>query len=153
MHMAEELKKLLPILNPPYNGKLVRLNRFYDIDKGRLVMITIAQEPDDLSKMIDWMKYRENIGKPIHIGLRHVNCMKCKMIEIKLHDEHSPLWIEPYFFDVYIDADKHHKYAKHDAVAWRYILYYCGYRLKKKRVKGAWFGDRKRHKQMQLQLE
>ena len=153
MHMTDELKKLLPVLNPPYNGKLVRLNRFYDIDKGKLVEITIAQEPEDLSKMIDWMKYRENIGKPIHIGLRHVNCMKCKMIEIKLHDEHSPLWIEPYFFDVYIDADKHHKMSKHDAVAWRYILYYCGYRLKKKRVKGAWFGDRKKHKQMQLSIK
>jgi len=151
--MVEELRGVLPMLNPPYNGKLVRLNRFYDIDKGRLVEITIAEMPDDLSYMLDWIKYRESIGKPVHIGLRHVNSIGAKMIEVRLHDEHSPLWICPITFDVYIDADKHHKMSKHDAVAWRYILHYCGYKLKKKRVKGAWFGDRRKHKQMQLNIE
>jgi len=151
--MVEELRGVLPVLNPPYNGKLTRLIRFFDVDRGHLVEFTIAEKPQDLSKMFEWIECRKQMNKPLHIGLRHVNSIGAKMIEIKLHDEHSPLWICPITFEVYIDADKHHRCAKHDSVAWRYILYYCGYRLKKKRVKGTWFGDRKKHKQMQLSIE
>ncbi|RLF41156.1 MAG: hypothetical protein DRN12_03830, partial [Thermoplasmata archaeon] len=109
----------LPVLNPPSNAKLQKLQSFYDIDKGHLVKITIVDKPADLTDLCNWIAYRKSIGKPIHAGLRHNNHLACKLIEIKMHNEHSPVFIHPETMDVYIDADKHRKMSKHDAVAFK----------------------------------
>jgi len=117
--------------SPPVNNPVVEIQKFYDIHKGKIVIISIDEYPQDFSKLIDWVEYRKQINKPLIIYRTYLTKVKDKVIAIKMHEDSYPVYISLTDLSVYVER---HALIKSYRVrtALRYILYYSGYKLKYK---------------------
>ena len=126
--MTDELLNQLSWI-PPYVKRVVRVNKFYGIRHGKIVEISIAEKPKDLTKLFEWIEYRKSIGKPLIVHRTYLVQAKKYAICIQLHEEHAPVFISLPELDVYIKRTFKQR-ALYNYTALRYILYYCGYKLK-----------------------
>jgi len=119
---------------PPYPKKLIQVKRFFDISKGRLTIVEIEQKPEDLSKLKEWIEYREEIGKPLTVARTYLIDAKEYAICIKMHDDDYPVFITTPDYDVYVKRTAFTKPFKIRPTL-RYVLTYSGYKLKYKYTK------------------
>lgn len=114
---------------PPYVKAVRKIDKFYGIRNGKLVEISIAEKPKDLSKLFEWIEQRKQMGKPLIVHRTYLVQAKKHAICIQLHEEHAPVFISLPELDVYIKRTFKQR-ALYNYTALRYILYYCGYKLK-----------------------
>jgi len=114
---------------PPYVKAVRKIDKFYGIRNGKIVEISIAEKPKDLSKLFEWIEQRKQMGKPLIVHRTYLVQAKCYAICIQLHEEHAPVFISLPELDVYIKRTFKQR-ALYNYTALRYILYYCGYKLK-----------------------
>jgi len=132
MNVSEWLKTLQWI--PPYPKTLVRVTRFKDISKGKIVIVEIEEKPEDLSKLMEWSEYRKSIGKPLIIARTYLIQAKQYAIMVKMHEDDYPVFITLDTFDVYVKRTAFTKSFRIRTTL-RYVLYYGGYKLKFKHTR------------------
>jgi len=132
MNVGEWLSKLAWI--PPYPKTLVRVTRFKDISKGKIIIVEIGEKPNDLTKLIEWSEYRKSIGKPLIIARTYLIQAKMHAIMVKMHEDDYPVFITLDTFDVYVKRTAFSKSYKVRTTL-RYVLHYSGYKLKYKYTK------------------
>ena len=116
---------------PPYTKNVIEVKRFFDISKGRLVIVEIADYPQDFSDLIEWIEYRKEIGKPLIVFRTYLTKARDHVIGIKMHEDDYPVFISIHDFSVYVKRTaltKSHKVR----IPLRYVLTYSGYKLKYK---------------------
>ena len=131
--MSAELLNQLSWI-PPYVKKVVRVEKFYGIRKGRVVEISIAEKPKDLTKLFEWIEYRKQIGKPLIVHRTYLVQAKCYAVCIRMHEDHAPIFISLDNYDVYVKRTFTRR-SLYNSTALRYILHYSGYKLKYKSLK------------------
>jgi len=119
---------------PPYHKNVIEVTKFYDISKGRLTIVEIVDYPQDFSKLIEWIEYRKEIGKPLIVFRTYLTKTKERVIGIKMHDDDFPIFISIYDFRVYVKRTAFNKSYKVRTTL-RYVLTYSGYKLKYKYTK------------------
>ena len=114
---------------PPYTKNVVEVKRFMDISKGRLVIVEITDYPQDFCKLIEWIEYRKEIGKPLIVFRTYLTKAKDHVIGIKMHEDDYPVFISIHDFSVYVKRTAFNK-SHRIRTTLRYVLYYSGYKLK-----------------------
>jgi len=134
----------------PLNYNVVKVDKYIDISKGKLVIVHIEQKPNDLSKFREWMEYRKEINKPIEVKRVYLCRVKKHAIMVKMHADSYPVFITLPDMDVYVQREALIKSYRLRSNL-RYVLAYSGYKLKYKYTKTRI--DRKRmykHEQVTL---
>ena len=118
---------------PPYHKNVKPLNKFYDVSKGQLIEVTIIEKPQNLDKLRSWIKYHEEIGKPLIVFRTYLTQIRKHAIGIQMHEDQFPIFIALDDYTVYVKRTWKQRYANMRS-ALRYILTYAGYKLKYKRL-------------------
>jgi len=137
-----------PLL-PPYLKRLVPITHFYKRSKGRLIRCEIVSRPENPDKLQEWVKAREEMNKPVLIGVCYLVQLKQWALVIQVHEDTPP---------VFITIDDLSLYTKRTAltkssnlnIALRFITYYCGYTVKEKSLGKAEFKPKLKVKQIDL---
>ncbi len=119
---------------PPYHKNVVEVRRFLDISKGHLVIVEIKDYPLDFSKLMEWVEYRKQIGKPLIVFRTYLTKYDQHVVGIKMHEDDHPVFISIHDFAVYVKRTaltKSHRIR----TTLRYVLHYSGYKLKYKYTK------------------
>jgi len=110
--------------------ELKEVKHFYQRSKDRLIRIDITAYPETFDQLKNWIEYRRQINKPLILYLTKFN----DFYYVKLR----PVDLQQY---VYIEIESKHVYVQRDTIIkgefasfLRYMLYYCGYTLRYKKV-------------------
>ena len=118
----------------PINADVVKVEQYTDISKGRIVIVTIEGKPEDLSKFLDWVSKRKEMGKEIEVYRVYLTKIKKHALMVRMHQDMFPVFITLPDLDIYVQREAMVKTKKLRANL-RYVLAYSGYKMRYKYTK------------------
>ena len=125
---------------PPYHKHVVRLNKFYDVSKGRIVIVEITEKPENLDGLKAFIDYRKENGLPITAFRTYLTQIRKYAVGVVLYENNFPVFITTDTYDVYVKRTWKSR-SQYMRGFLRHLLYYSGYKLRYKytRCKGYRF--------------
>jgi len=108
--------------------RLIRIDGYYKISKGRLIQCRITEKPGNLAKIFkERDSLRKEYGKDVSVKVVIINGKKYVRWQ---RSDGIPIYIDIVTKDVYVPK----KYERHPliSVALRYFLFYAGYKVKER---------------------
>ena len=130
--MEEELKQFQWL--PPVKGELFEVTHYYEKSKGQWRYCHIAEYPDDLSQLLDWISYRKENGYGIIVYRTYLVSKKQPALAIKFFEEQPFIYVSLKDFRIYVSASKLKELRKEQYLV-RYLARYGGYKVSTKKLK------------------
>ena len=108
--------------------KLIKIDGYYKISKGRLIQCRITEKPANVAQILRWVYgLRKEYGKTVKVRNTTINGDEYIVVQ---RDDGIPFYVNVRTLDVYVPS----KYRKHPlfATALRYFLFYAGYKVKER---------------------
>jgi len=113
--------------DPPYHGKLIKLNHFYEIKDNRVVTVQIIEKPEDISELLEWLSYRNEKRYYSRIARVYSTKLKTWFYKVKIHKDSESIFIRADNMDIYVKKGGLTNLLRLSADL-RYLTYYSGYK-------------------------